>query len=151
MKKKSLFFSLCMLSIMAFCFSACSDDDEEIVVSVSDLKGTWESVHISYYYKEDGKIVEQGEEADTNWRIVFNEDGTCKDGEFYGDKWHWDTGTWSCENNKITTYLKYRDARTVTIKNLTSTKLVVEFIDKYTDDGMACEDYELTEYRKISE
>ncbi len=42
-------------------------------------------------------------------------------------------------------------SRTVTVKELTSSQSLLEYIDKYIEDGISYEYYELSEYRKISE
>ena len=99
--------------------------------------------------------MEEGTENDSDTRITFSEDGTCKTAEYYNNKWNWDeTGTWSYKNGEITIRITYEGesySETATVKELTSSKLVLEYIDKYTEDGTSYEDYELSEYRKISD
>lgn len=140
---------------MTFSFSACSDDDDDSVGSTSDLVGTWEIVSYSYQWKEDGEVVDEGTSNDHDSRIVFNENGTCKDAEFYSGEWHWNNeGTWNYKNGKLTiksTYEGETEITTATVKELTQSKLVVEAVDKYTEDGTVYEDWTLQEYRKVSE
>lgn len=139
--------------LMPISFTSCSDDDDEIG-SVSELVGTWEIVSRTYQWKEDGKVVDEETDNENDRRITFNEDGTYQVSEYY-NKWYWDeAGTWSYENGKLTIRSTYEGeswSETATVKELTSSKLVLEYIDKYTEDGTSYEDYELSEYRKISE
>lgn len=155
MKKIIFLWLVSILMLLPISFVSCSDDDEEGVGSTSELVGTWEIVSRTYQWKEDGKIMEEGTENDSDTRITFSEDGTCKAAEYYNNKWNWDeTGTWSYKNGKITirsTYEGESYSETATVKELTSSKLVLEYIDKYTEDGTSYEDYELSEYRKISD
>lgn len=154
MRKINFLWLISILMLMPISFTSCSDDDDEIG-SVSELVGTWEIVSRTYQWKEDGKVTEEGTESDNDLRITFNEDGTCKAAEYYNNKWNEDEpGTWSYKNGKITIRSTYEGeswSETATVKELTSSKLVLEYIDKYTEDGTSYEDYELSEYRKISE
>ena len=50
MKKTYFLFLLGLMSIMAFGFSACSDDDEKEPESSSALIGTWERISCTYQY-----------------------------------------------------------------------------------------------------
>lgn len=151
---KMKFYANCLLAIMVLSFSACSNDEEENVGSTSDLIGTWEIVSYTYQWKEDGKVVEEGIDNENDERITFYEDGTFEGAEYYDGKWNRsEQGTWSYKNGRITVWGTYEggSSESVTVKELTSSKLVVEYIDKYTEDGISYEDYGLTEYRKISD
>lgn len=154
MKKINFLWLISILMLIPISFTSCSDDDDEIG-SASELVGTWEIVSRTYQQKEGGKVIEEGTENDNDSRVTFNEDGTCKVAEYYNNKWDWDqSGTWSYKNGKITIRITDEDeswSRTATVKELTSSKLVFEYINKYTKDGTSYEDYELKEYRKISE
>lgn len=136
-------------------FASCSDDDDDSVGSSSDLIGTWESVSFTYQDKENGVVVDEGSYNTTDSRLVFNQDGTCKSAEYYNNKWNWnEIGTWSYKNG-IITIRSTEDGEvyveSATVKELTSSKLVLEFSEKYTENGTSYEDYSLTEFRKISE
>lgn len=65
--------AICLLSVMALSFSGCSDDDE-VSMSSSDLVGTWQLVRYHYQWKENGKVVEEGDEEDDSTRLRFEED-----------------------------------------------------------------------------
>ena len=41
------------------------------------------------------------------------------------------------------------ESELIKVKTLTDSQLIIETTDKYTEDGIFYEDYELTEYRKI--
>lgn len=154
MKKINFLWLVGIFMLLPISLVSCSDDDEESVGNKSDLVGTWESVSCTYQWKEDGVIVEEGTDSDNDMRIKFNEDGTYASAEYYNNKWNWEEeGAWNYKNGKITirsTYDGETYSETFTVKTLTSSKLVVEFIDRYTEDGTSYEDYALWEYRKIS-
>ncbi len=152
MRKINFLWLIGLLLLMPLGFTSCSNDDDE-VGSASLLVGTWEIVSRTYQWKEDGKVVEEGSEHDNNSRITINEDGTYKVAEYYNGRWNWDeAGTWSYKNGKIMIRSTYEGfSRTVTVKELTSSQSLLEYIDKYIEDGISYEYYELSEYRKISE
>ena len=158
MNKKIWFSLIGVLMLIPISFTSCSDDDEEIGFS-SLLVGTWESVSFSYQIKENGKVVDKRTEDDNSLRGIFNEDGTWNSAEYYNGTWHYNDEIiwthWSYKNGKIITesrdcYDEYY-SESVTVKELTASKLVVESVENYTDDGISYEDYALIEYRKISE
>lgn len=83
------------------------------------------------------------------FKLVFKEDGTCKSAEYHTDKWDWfDEGKWSYSNG-IITITDNNESESIKVKTLTDSQLIIETTDKYTEDGIFYEDYELTEYRKI--
>lgn len=136
---------------MTFGFSACSDDDEKAPESSSALIGTWERISCTYQYKENGEIVDEGKDEGNDlvgFKLVFKEDGTCKSAEYHTDKWDWfDEGKWSYSNG-IITITDNNESELIKVKTLTDSQLIIETTDKYTEDGIFYEDYELTEYRK---
>lgn len=156
---KKIYF-ICMvgllLSAMMLGFSGCSDDDEEGTSgSSSELVGTWEIVHYKYQWKENGKVVDEDERDDSNTRLSFHENGTCEGAEYYNGKWNWgDKGTWKYKGGKLEiTYEEEGDTykESAIVKTLTASKLVVEFTDKFSEDGIDYEDYSLQEYKKIAD
>ena len=95
--------------------------------------------------------VEGKDEGDdlVGFKLVFKEDGTCKSAEYHTDKWDWfDEGKWSYSNG-IITITDNNESELIKVKTLTDSQLIIETTDKYTEDGIFYEDYELTEYRKI--
>ena len=135
MKKTYFLFLLGLMSIMIFGFSACSDDDEKDPESSSALIGTWERISCTYHL--------------VGFKLVFKEDGTCKSAEYHTDKWDWfDEGKWSYSNG-IITITDNNESESIKVKTLTDSQLVIEVMDKYTENGISYEDYELTEFRKI--
>ena len=69
--------------------------------------------------------------------------------EYHTDKWDWfDEGKWSYSNG-IITITDNNESELIKVKTLTDSQLIIETTDKYTEDGIFYEDYELTEYRKI--
>lgn len=152
MKKTYFLFLLGLMSVMTFGFSACSDDDEKDPESSSALIGTWERISCTYQYKENGEIVDEGKDEGNDlvgFKLVFKEDGTCKSAEYHTDKWDWfDEGKWSYSNG-IITITDNNESESIKVKTLTDSQLIIETTDKYTEDGIFYEDYELTEYHKI--
>lgn len=153
MKRFDYLWLIGILMLVPLGFSSCSDsDDDENTGSASTLVGTWESVSYTYQWKEDGEVVDEGTEEDSSIRIRFHEDETCEIAEYYNGKWNWENpGTWKYKNGKITVTDEDGESDTATVKTLTASKLVVEYHEKYTEDGILYEDYDLTEYRKISD
>ena len=122
MKKTYFLFLLGLMSIMAFGFSACSDDDEKGPESSSALIGTWERISCTYQYKENGEIVDEGKDEGNDlvgFKLVFKEDGTCKSAEYHTDKWDWfDEGKWSYSNG-IITITDNNESESIKVKTLT--------------------------------
>lgn len=137
---------------MTLSFISCSDDDDKGTGSESDLIGAWERVSQIHQYKENGKVVSEDTEYNDGFRIRFNKDGTCE--EWDGDRWDGGGYIWNYKNGKITINSPSFDViecEVYEVKTLTSSKLVYEEIDKYTEDEINCESYYLDEFRKISE
>ena len=83
--------------------------------------------------------------------MTFNEDGTHKKAEYYYNTWRWEEcGTWSYKNGKITV-ANNGETETASVKELTSSKLVIELIEKGEEYGIPYESSSRTEYRKISD
>lgn len=142
--------AICLLSVMALSFSGCSDDDE-VSMSNSDLVGTWQLVRYHYQWKENGKVVEEGDEEDDSVMLRFEEDKTCYSAEHYNGKWNWShKGSWNYKGGKIEVFAN-GESEFATVKTLTSSKLIIESVDKYTEDGISYEDYALEEYRKVND
>ena len=143
---------LCLLGVN----TACSDDDDDSG-SASDLVGTWQRVYTTFQQKVNGKITEEDTNNENDFMIKFNADGTYETNEYdyYNNKWWgWDvTGTWSYKNGKLTCCIIEDEIyyETITVKELTSSKVVFEGVDKYTENGKSYEEYYLEEYHKISE
>ena len=155
---KNYFYPIAVIlfALLSVTFTSCSDDDDDSG-SASDLVGTWQRVSTTFQQKVNGKITEEYTNNDNNFMIKFNADGTYETNEYdyYNNKWWgWDeTGTWSYKNGKLTCCIIDDEIyyETITVKELTSSKVVVEGVDKYTENGKSYEEYYLEEYHKISE
>ena len=159
MKKLNYLWMLGLLMFAAVNFSACSSDDDEGPGSSSELVGLWESVSDKGWEKVNGKIDYEWDD-NGEFRLRFNSDGTYNEYEYDNGEWELDlndTGTWEYKNGKIycTFYDEYEDytyTNFVTVKELTSSRLVIETYFKETDeDGDVWEIYSLQEYKKVSE
>ena len=143
-----------MLGLLMFAavnFSACSSDDDE-PGSSSDLIGLWESISQKGWEKENGKIEYEWDEKDSSYRIQFNSDGSWEDFEYYEGEWDLcDTGTWEYKGGKL--YLSYDDEdyeELALVKELTSSRLVVEASSKEEYEGVTYEYYTYSVLRKIN-
>lgn len=148
---KIKFLSLCgLLSVMAFCFNSCSKDETG---STGSLTGTWEQVYYYYHEKQDGVLIEEGTSKDNDLRLEFKADGTFRDGEYDNGEWEWyGQNTWSLKGDKLTLFYKGEDEPvSLTVKELTSTRLVVELYFKEAIGGTTYESLTLKEFRKISD
>ncbi len=129
-----------LMSVMALGFSGCSDDDEPEISA--ELVGTWELTYGFYREKENGEVVEEYE-YDDDHLIVFNADGTCySDGE---------TVHWSLKGGKL--YMKYvEDGESYTESfpiKISSTEFIIEYTEKWKEDGDTYEYYEKMIYKKM--
>ncbi|MGN1375826.1 MAG: hypothetical protein ACI4V5_04645 [Prevotella sp.] len=153
---KNYFYPIAVIlfALLSVTFTSCSDDDDDSG-SASDLVGTWERVSLTFQQKVNGIVTEEYTTNNIKFMTKFNADGSYETAEYYNNKWSWDvTGTWSYKNGKITCCIIEEDDIyyvTSTVKELTSSKFVVEGVDKYTENGKSYEEYYLEEYRKISE
>ena len=134
----------CMLIGMCMAFVSCNDDED---VSSSELVGTWSVTEDYYRFKEDGKVVEEGTDhyQTGEWTFTLNEDGTL----VMNDEGYTQTGSWSVDGNKLYMTLGGgEDGDTVTIKDFSKGKIVIEYKDSYTEDGISYEDYEKLTLKK---
>lgn len=134
----------CMMMSVCMAFAACSDDDD-VNVSNEKLVGTWSVIEDAYNFKEDGKVVDSGTDRynEGEWTFTLNADGTCavmEDG-------YTDHGNWSAKGNKIT-FTIYDESVTITVVEFSSSKMVIEYRDSYTEDGIKYDDYEKMTLKK---
>ena len=149
-----------MLSLLMFSlvgFSSCSKDDDD-KSNKSDLVGMWEVVSDKGWDKENGVIIyewdQTGDEISDKWAIEFKENGKFFMYDLNGDisdDMMADDLTWKYKNNKI--YLcsaEYGiEQEWTTVKELTSTTLVLEAHYKYNDGGDVYEDWSLSTFKRI--
>lgn len=153
MKKLNYLWMLSLLMFVSINFSACSDGNDDVLDSSTELVGLWESVSYEGWEKEDGEIIDEWDEKDDESRIHFKVDGTWVTYEYWQGDWNLcDIGTWEYKDNKVyTTYddEEYEDEATdvATVKELSSTHLVVEVYEK----AGSYEYWEKSIYRKVNE
>jgi hypothetical protein len=136
---------------LALTFTSCSDDDE--VGSKASLIGVlWQEDSETYWVKQDGKIIREGEEIyDPNNPIgasgfIFYEDGKC-DFRYYSRRgWESNWGTWTMKSNKI--YFDDGDG-SATIKTLNTNTLILETYEK--DSDSTDEYYSLETYHRVTD
>lgn len=150
MKKVNMLWLLGLLSVMVFCLSACSDDDDQ-VGSSENIVGTWVLVSNEGWVKENGKIVEEwNTKVDDLLYYVFHSDGTLEYIDPSDDYEVVETGSWKYDNGKL--YLQANgEAVVVTVMSVSGTELVVGIHEKEVEDGVSYEYYEAEHYRKISD
>ena len=158
MKKINLFL-IGLLSIMTFGLGACSDDDDE-VGSAADLVGKWQGVSATIVEK-NGDAEQEVTRNINNDGVEFTADGKYVEGYYDEDGWDWvewgdedededDYGSYTYKNRKLTLTTESGLSLEGNVKELTSSKLVIEFRDKYTEDGI---DYDVSislEFRRIN-
>lgn len=140
-----------LLSLTMVGLASCSDDDEG--GSTSDLVGTWQSVRWEEYEKVDGKIVYEDSRNDDSSKMTFHADGTYDLYEYTGKQWESsESGVWKYKGGKL--YLSsdgYDYDDDANVASLSSTQLVLDFLEIYTEDGEKHEWYYKEVYKKISE
>ena len=157
MKQLHSILALLLLMICSMNFTACSDDDEA-PGNTSDLIGLWEEIYNKGWEKENGKIDYEYEyeyEEGEGGRIEFKSDGTYIEYDAYDGDWEVDMiGTWEYQGNKI--YVTYYDeddekeyTQHIVVKELTSSRLVVEASEQETYNGTLYEVYAYSINRKI--
>ena len=163
MKKLNYLWMLGLLMFAAVNFSACSssDDEEKVLGSSSELVGLWESVSMEGWTKLNGEIYDGVEMENEKVRIKFNADGTWIGYEFNEGEWETDsTGSWDYENGKLyLTEEQEEDSEEddeafvsvdyLTVKELTSSRLVLEVSLKEDYAGMVYEVYACFTMKKI--
>ncbi len=152
MKRFNFLLLLSFLMLAPVSFTSCSDDDDDNGNgSASELVGTWEIVSNTFIYKRNGEVIEEIDETEEGLTCTFYADGRMTQAEG-------ETAKWSYKNGILTIkhagdwgdgWEEYDE--TWTVKELTSSKLVAESNDKYTEDGVTYEEYYRIEWRKVSE
>jgi hypothetical protein len=151
MKTKLFYLFACVLCVLSF--TACSSDDEGGNISETDLVGCWLLYSEYGWSKENGVLVDEYNNEDlNNIRVTYYEDGTGKE-EYYGGRYWYspDYFTWSLKGKKLTEVYDDGETVVINIKTLNKTTLAFEMAEKYVDDGVKCEDYEVETYKKISD
>lgn len=155
MKKLNVLWLFALLLALPMGFTSCSDDDGP--GSSSDFVGTWEETYEKWICKEDGEVVEEGEDRDlSDYRMRLNADGTVDFGDYWNSQWHWESNAaeWWYKNGKL--YIKVTEGGEeeigwAKVVELSATKLAVETTDSYKENGIAYEDYEYQEYKKVAD
>lgn len=151
MKDYKIFYTLFMLLSMSLGFAACSDDENEEVSSDSII-GTWEAIWEQGYEKSEGYDLDEWNEPPSEpYRVIFKADGSYMSEYFYDDRWHEEmTGTYSVKGNKLYVIDDEDGERyEITIVSLTSTQLILEEYEKYTDEYGVAEDYNKVTYKRV--
>lgn len=142
--KKIIFLSFLLLTSLSFI--SCDKDDDDDVKS-SELIGNWKITHSSGYYK-DSRFPEENEEWDKDDNsgeiFTFNEDGTygsAVENTSTKGKWKLDknlltlTETWNSDEGDVQT-----ESYTVTVVELTKSKLILEYYEKDETSEMYSKD-----------
>ena len=161
MKKLNYLWMLGLLMFAAVNFSACSSDDDDAPSSSPELVGLWEIVDVESWTKYDGEIYDDVEVENENVRIKFNSDGSWVGYELYGGEWELNSaGTWDYINGKLyITEEQEEDGEEddeaivsvdyLTVKELTSSHLVLEFSEKENLNNALFEVYVCITMKKI--
>ena len=142
-------------------FSACSSDDDEAPGTASELVGLWETVSMEGWTKLNGEINGEVEMVSEKIRIKFNADETWIGYEFNEGEWEVGAaGVWNYKNGKL--YITeeqeedgeeddgvFESVDYLTVKELTSSRLVLEYSEKENYAGMIYEVYACFTMKKI--
>ena len=150
MKDYKIFYTLFMLLSMSLGFTACSDDDDDSI-SGDGLIGTWEAIWEQGYEKREGYEDDIWDEAPEDpFRVTFNQDDTYQSEYYDNGKWYNEqNGSYSVKGNKLYVIDDEGDRYEITIVSLTSTQLILEEYEKYTDEDGVGEDYRKVTYKRI--
>ncbi len=132
-----------MLSICAMLCSFSCTDDNGGTGSEADLIGTWVPVELADICKHNGDIIDEDHDVSSLLVMEFNTDGSfCgydyESGELYRE------GTYTYEKDVLTLMWEeegstYSDP--MPLKSLTSDKMVIEEVEKETDDQGNIDEY----------
>ncbi len=149
MKKIRNYFVLMMVALFGVTsITSCSsddDDDPDSTISNSAIVGKWNLIYEHYYYKENGKILDETNGVPDYEEVVeFFSNGKMyskMDGDILN-------GTYTLSGNTL--HVKNIEVdNLVTVKNLTDTRLELEWIEKGTEGSVTYEEYQYTIYEKI--
>ena len=159
MKRLSIW-NMLLIMMCSMTLVACSSDDDEATGNTSDLIGLWEEIYTMGWEKENGNIEYEyehnyEEDGTQGARIEFKADGTYIQYDEENGEWEADIiGTWEYKGNKI--YVSYYDeydeteyTQYVVVKELTSSRLVVESSAQDTFEGTLYEAYSYSINRKV--
>ena len=145
MKKNKFYYLSLLLCTLALGFTSCEKEEEEDDFDASDLYGYWEPVSATMKMYVNGQFVyeEEGEPFDEDFLgIRFDENGevygrgVVYDGDIPGEVGWMYGGTYTYKNGKLRIYNE-EEGETIVydVATLTSSKLVLEMTDSYSEDG----------------
>lgn len=152
MKKVNYLFLCGLLSIVAFSFSACSDDDNN-VDSPKSIVGTWIMSSNEGWVKENGKTIEEWNDKvdeDESLHYIYHRDGTLEYKDPSDGYQVVEPGTWRYEDGKI--YLTENGDDYITdLISVSETELVLGIHGTKVEDGITYEYYAAKHFRKIAD
>ncbi len=127
-----------MLGICAMlCSFSCTDDNG--VGSEADLIGTWVPVEFTEIYKHNGEIIDEDHDVSYLYVMEFNTDGTFCGYDYDNGMLH-SEGIYTYDDGMIT-LINGDDREYMPLKSLTSAKMVIEEVEKETDDQGNVDEY----------
>ncbi len=149
MKKIRNYFVLMMVALFSVtAITSCNDDDDDdpdSPISNSAIVGKWKLIHEHYYYKENGKILEEiNEMPDRDEVVEFFSNGKIYsnvDGDIMYSTYTLSGNTLHVKNVEVDNL--------VTVKKLTDSRLELEWIEKETEGSNTYEEYQYTIYERI--
>lgn len=140
MRTYKFYFLSLLLCTLALGFTSCEkdDDDDNNNNTSSSIYGYWKPFSGELKVYVNGELVdEEYEENDEDYGVRFDKDGDFYYWEdYYGDVETEYGGTYSYKNGKLKIYEEYDDETyTYDITSLTSSKMVMESTESWTEDG----------------
>lgn len=147
MKKFYSLFVACISMIMLTGLASCTDE-----VASEDLVGSWESVSLTGWVKENGQIIDQYDGPSDETKIVFLSNGTYKSYDKFNNVWSEEVnGIYQVKGKKLILNEADGDFVDITIKKVTSSELTLEMSVKYYEGEIEYEEYDLSVFRKVAE
>ncbi|MDJ1505631.1 lipocalin family protein [Xanthocytophaga agilis] len=149
-KYNSSFLIVLVLMTFSLVFAGCKKDDDATLATKALLTtGTWKGVNYRVYSTAGGKTLIDSTESLTNTTKTFSENGTVvttiTDGE--GNKTS-STGAWTLSNDKKLTIISLTNPSYYTIKEISSTSLVLSNSGSYTKNGVTSTAEQTATYSK---
>ncbi len=152
--EKLKYFSLVLMVALCAGFTSCSDDDDDEPAGGGDaggIVGMWQGVTSENYYKENGKIIEQGIAEDaSDIKYDIKADGTAIMFEYGDGEWYESPAcSWVYSDGVFTVSYPWGQSQSAKVLELSDATMVLEYHETGYYDGKTYEDYNKLTLRRI--